>query len=106
MPAIHEEIACEAAIEHNHATSAGYTHGDNRNCDASDSDTAKSPLGYDREAAIFPGVFIAFVKATHLKTYQASPCSTAPASRHHYRRLAEGVGRAGLVCGVVGRAGW
>jgi type I restriction enzyme, R subunit len=71
MPANHKEIAFEAAIEHHLAMHGGYTHGDNRDYDALGSDMSKSPLGYDREAAIFPGVFIAFVKATQNDTYQA-----------------------------------
>jgi type I restriction enzyme R subunit len=71
MPADHKEKAFEAAIEHHLTTHGGYTHGDNREYEASGSDLAKSPLGYDRASALFPGVFISFVKATQPDTYEA-----------------------------------
>jgi type I restriction enzyme R subunit len=71
MPIDYKEKAFESAIEHHLAMNGGYTHGDNRDYEALGSDTSKSPLGYDRETAMFPGVFIAFVKATQSDTYEA-----------------------------------
>ena len=57
MPADHKERAFETAIENSLVVSGGYTHGDNREYDALGSDPAKSPLGFDRESAMFPGAF-------------------------------------------------
>jgi type I restriction enzyme, R subunit len=56
-PRKHTETAFEAAIEDHLLTGGGYTKGD--------------PDTFDRELAIFPAEFIAFVKATQLETWQA-----------------------------------
>jgi type I restriction enzyme R subunit len=57
MPVDHRERAFEAAIEHYLLTSAGYAKGD--------------PGSFDRDRAIFPGEFIAFVKATQPEVWQS-----------------------------------
>jgi type I restriction enzyme R subunit len=66
MPADYKEMAFEAAIERHLLTASGYEQGDNRPYDA-----AGSPLGFDRENALFPGLFVEFVKATQPQTWQA-----------------------------------
>lgn len=71
MPSDYKEKAFEAAIEYHLTSMGGYTHGDNRDFEEGSSDPSKSPAGYDRERAIFPGVFISFVKATQKATYDA-----------------------------------
>jgi hypothetical protein len=58
MPADHKEKAFKAAIEYHLTSRGGNTHGDNREYEASGSDTNKSSLGFDRDLALFPGVFI------------------------------------------------
>ncbi len=57
MPVDHRERAFEAAIEHHLLTASGYAKGD--------------PAAFDRERAIFPAEFIAFVKATQPEIWQA-----------------------------------
>ncbi len=57
MPIDHRERAFEAAIEHHLLTAGGYAKGD--------------PAAFDRERAIFPAEFIAFVKATQPEAWQA-----------------------------------
>jgi type I restriction enzyme R subunit len=57
MPVDHRERAFETAIEHHLLTTGGYAKGD--------------PQAFDRERAIFPGEFVAFVKATQLEVWQA-----------------------------------
>jgi type I restriction enzyme R subunit len=57
MPVDHRERAFEAAIEHHLLTAGGYTKSD--------------PTAFDRERAIFPSDFIAFVKATQPEVWQA-----------------------------------
>ena len=71
MPANYKEIAFEDAIENHLAMRGGYAPGDHRAYDALGSDPARSPLGYERESALFPGVFVAFVKATQADAYEA-----------------------------------
>jgi type I restriction enzyme R subunit len=57
MPVDHRERAFEAAIEHHLLSAADYAKGD--------------PDTFDRERAIFPTEFIAFVKATQSEIWQA-----------------------------------
>jgi type I restriction enzyme R subunit len=57
MPVDHRERAFEAAIEHHLLTTSGYAKGD--------------PAAFDRERAIFPAEFIAFVKVTQPEVWQA-----------------------------------
>lgn len=62
-----KELAFEACLEdHLLSPPGGYAKGDHRDYDA-----AKAPLGYDRESALFPGVFIEFVKASQPETWKA-----------------------------------
>lgn len=65
MPADYKEKAFEAAIEE-HLLATGYAKGDNR-----DFDVAVAPNGYDRARGLFPGVFVAFVKATQPQAWSA-----------------------------------
>ncbi len=65
MHADYKERAFEAAIE-DHLLATGYAKGDNR-----DFDVAAAPNGYDRARALFPGVFVAFVKATQPQAWSA-----------------------------------
>ncbi len=65
MPADYKEKAFEAAIE-DHLLATGYAKGDNR-----DFDVAVAPNGYDRARGLFPGVFVAFVKATQPQAWSA-----------------------------------
>jgi type I restriction enzyme, R subunit len=57
MPVDHRERAFEAAIEHHLLTAAGYQKGD--------------PATFDRERAIFPADFVAFVKETQADIWQS-----------------------------------
>jgi type I restriction enzyme R subunit len=57
MPVDHRERAFEAAIEHHLLTAGGYAKGD--------------PAAFDRERAIFPAEFIAFVQTTQPEVWQA-----------------------------------
>ena len=57
MPVDHKERAFEAAIEHHLVTSGGYAKG--------------NPDIFDRERAIFPAEFIAFVQATQPLVWQS-----------------------------------
>jgi hypothetical protein len=57
MPVDHKERAFEAAIEGHLLTKAGYAMGD--------------PSAFDREMAIFPAEFLAFVRETQPETWQA-----------------------------------
>jgi type I restriction enzyme R subunit len=57
VPVDHKERAFEAAIEHELLAKGGYAQGD--------------PNSFDRERAIFPAEFIAFVKATQHEAWQA-----------------------------------
>jgi len=57
MPVDHRERAFEAAIEDNLLTASGYTKAD--------------PDNFDRERAIDPTVFLAFMQATQPETWQA-----------------------------------
>ena len=65
MPADYKERAFEAAIE-DHLLATGYAKGDNR-----DFDVAVAPNAYDRARGLFPGVFVAFVKATQPQAWSA-----------------------------------
>ncbi|MBX3376894.1 MAG: type I restriction endonuclease subunit R [Phycisphaeraceae bacterium] len=65
MPADYKEKAFETAIEE-HLLAHGYAKGDNRDYDA-----ASAPNGYDRARGLFPGVFVAFVKATQPQAWSA-----------------------------------
>lgn len=65
MPADYKEKAFEAAIEE-HLLASGYAKGDN--CDY---DATAAPNGYDRARGLFPGVFVAFVKATQPQAWSA-----------------------------------
>ncbi len=65
MPADYKEKAFETAIE-DHLLATGYAKGDNR-----DFDVAVAPNGYDRARGLFPGVFVAFVKATQPQAWSA-----------------------------------
>ena len=66
MPAEYKEKAFEAALEHHLTTQGGFAKGDNR-----EHDPQAAPLGYSRATALFPGVFIDFVKATQPSVYAA-----------------------------------
>ena len=57
MPVDHRERAFEAAIEHHLLTASSYAKGD--------------PAAFDRERAIFPAGFIAFVRTTQPEVWQA-----------------------------------
>ncbi len=57
MPVDHKERAFEAAIESHLLAKAGYSQGD--------------PKIFDRERAIFPTEFVAFVRDTQQETWQA-----------------------------------
>lgn len=57
MPVDHKERAFEAAIENHLVTKAGYAQGD--------------PTAFDRERAIFPAEFVAFVRETQPEVWQA-----------------------------------
>jgi type I restriction enzyme R subunit len=62
-----KEKAFETCLEEFLLSEAGgYAKGDNRDYDA-----AAAPEGYDREAALFPGVFVEFVKASQPETWKA-----------------------------------
>jgi len=65
MPADYKERAFEAAIE-DHLLAHGYAKGDNRDYDA-----ATAQDGYDRARALYPGVFVSFIKATQPQTWSA-----------------------------------
>lgn len=65
MPADYKEKAFETAIEE-HLLAHGYAKGVNRDYDA-----ASAPNGYDRARGLFPGVFVAFVKATQPQAWSA-----------------------------------
>jgi len=71
MPVDHRERAFEAAIEHHLLTAAGYAKGDNRDCNPVITDERRSPTGFDRSRAIFPGVFVEFVRGTQPETWLA-----------------------------------
>ena len=60
-----KERAFETAIEE-HLLAHGYAKGDNRDVDA-----VKVPNGFDRARALFPGVFIEFVRETQPDAWQA-----------------------------------
>lgn len=57
MPVDHKERAFEAAIENHLLTKAGYAQGD--------------PTTFDRERAVFPAEFVAFVRETQPEVWQA-----------------------------------
>jgi len=57
MPVDHRELAFEAAIEHHLTTVGDYAKGD--------------PAAFDRELALFPDEFLAFVRATQPETWKA-----------------------------------
>ena len=57
MPTDHREIAFEDAVEHHLLNMAGYTQGD--------------PADFDRERAIDPTVFLAFVQESQPTTWEA-----------------------------------
>lgn len=62
-----KEKAFETCLEEFLLSDAGgYAKGDNRDYDA-----AAAPEGYDREAVLFPGVFVEFVKASQPETWKA-----------------------------------
>ena len=65
MPADHKEKAFEASIE-DHLLSHGYVRGDNRDYNA-----GTAPDGYDRARALFPGIFVTFVRATQSQSWAA-----------------------------------
>ena len=57
MPVDHKERAFEAAIEHSLLTAGGYAEAD--------------PADFDRDRAIDPTIFLAFVQETQPETWQA-----------------------------------
>lgn len=65
MSADYKERAFEAAIE-DHLLAHGYAKGDN-----GDYDAAAAPNGYDRARGMFPGIFVAFVKASQPQAWSA-----------------------------------
>jgi len=71
MPGQHTELAFEAAIEHHLTTAGGYAQGDNRDYDPALTDEKHSTEGYDRDLALFPGVFIGFIKESQPETWSA-----------------------------------
>ncbi|MCL4199579.1 MAG: DEAD/DEAH box helicase family protein [Phycisphaerales bacterium] len=64
MPADHRERAFETVIE-DHLHGHGYHKGDAR-----DHDAVTAPEGFDRESALFPGVFVEFVRASQPETWK------------------------------------
>ncbi|MCC6906622.1 MAG: type I restriction endonuclease subunit R [Phycisphaerales bacterium] len=64
MPADHRERAFETVIE-DHLLGHGYHKGDAR-----DHDAVTAPEGFDRESALFPGVFVEFVRASQPETWK------------------------------------
>lgn len=65
MPAGYKEQSFETAIEA-HLLAHGYAKGVNRDYDA-----AAASDGYDREGALFPGVFVGFIRGSQPETWKA-----------------------------------